>query len=280
MSLIAIPSVPDVVRVAFGGEALALAASVREALAAPAGAFLADVQLSAGGSGALWEAALVFTSDANEATPIAPFGDLRVHAVQAGTRAELQAGINRAIQDLLLEGITWIPKIVIAGAGGGAVFCALVFGSVGTRPTAPAGPPNVTSGFSAGPFVPLTDNGVDLFIGIPLVHTSQTGRVMVTVNVFGDYSNIAAGPFFSTFRLEARADPGAFPVSGGLQIGVQQLAGVTVPEACEACIVGDGVVPVGVPLTYDARLLLRPQALATALTLTPTQLRITVEDLP
>ena len=280
MSLIAIPSAADVVRVAFGGEASTLAASVREALAAPAGAFLADAQLSAGGAGALWECVLVFTSEADEATPIAPFADLRVRAVQAGTRAELQAAINRAILELAGEGVTWIPKIVIAGAGGGAVFCALVFGSVGVRPTGPGAPPNVTSGFSAGPFAPIVDDGNEAFYGIPLVHTSLTGRVMVTVNVFGDYSNAAAGPLLSTFRFEAQAFPGAIPVSGGLQIGVTQIGGVTVPEACEACIVGNGVVPVGVPLTYDARLLLRPQAAPTALTLTPTQLRITVEDLP
>lgn len=51
MSLIAIPSAPDVVRVAFGGEAQALAASVRQALAAPAAPFMPGILLVSGDSG-------------------------------------------------------------------------------------------------------------------------------------------------------------------------------------------------------------------------------------
>ena len=281
MALFAIPSAPDVVRVAFGGEASTLAASVRQAIVNAPGEFLADVQLSAGGTGGLWEAVLAFTDELDEATPIAPLADLRVRAVQAGTRAELETQINRAIAELLAsEAITWIPKIVIAGAGGGAVFCALVFGSVGVRPTGPGAPPNVTSGASQGPFAPLLDDANAILYGIPLVHTSQTGKVFAAFNITGTWGGAGAGPSYSTFAMEGRAFPGNLLVGGNVAISVLQLLGSTVPSVAQLSASGWAPVPVGVPLTYDARLILSPQALATALTMTLALVTIVVEDIP
>ena len=185
MSLIAIPSVASVVRVAFGGGAPTLLGSVLQTLAAVPALYLADVQLSAGGSGALWEAALVFTPETEEATPIALVADLRVRAVQAGSRAELQAEITRAIADLLaLDAITWIPKVAIAGAGSGAVFCALVFGAVGDRPTGGGG------GGPAGLLrFPVNASGVD--VGYP--DRSMVLRTGAAVNPAGAYNGGGTG---------------------------------------------------------------------------------------
>lgn len=194
MSLIAIPAFAQVedIRIAQGSDASTLASSIAQALASvpPPQAFLADLQLAAGGAGALWEVALVFTDEPDELTPIAAVPTLRFRVVTAPTRAALEAAIHRAIDDLVNqlpgEAIQWLAKIAQAGAGAGAVFAAIVMGSTSARPVPPVIPPQSIEAakYEGGPIVVPGDNTVTPLVTI-VGHISQTGAVVTAASFVG-----------------------------------------------------------------------------------------------
>lgn len=177
MPLLGTPIVQIQPVTAQGGDPSTLKTSIERALlaAAAAGRVLCDVRLSGGGAGALWLCELVTSPTIFQATLTVSPATVAVRVVQAPGRAELEAEIRRAVLDLAFGGSQWIPAIVIAGGGAGAVWMGVVLGSSSPIP-APGG------GGSAFEFPNRLDCSVnsgrvsELYTAAPVLHTQPAAN--------------------------------------------------------------------------------------------------------